>query len=105
MLDMGTISNVLKFPTCTHMYFDSYKLERNSNNKIKAYRISLPQKYSKKYIGLLFDDCDNDGAAGAGGSVRTRRHDDRRASRPQADRPALPPAVWRRRRVSARRGP
>ena len=32
----------------------------NTQNKIKAYRISLPHKYSKKYIGLLFDDCDND---------------------------------------------
>jgi hypothetical protein len=32
----------------------------NNSDKIKAFRISLPQKYSKKYIGLLFDDCDND---------------------------------------------
>ena len=32
----------------------------NTSNKIKTFRISLPQKYSKKYIGLLFDDCDND---------------------------------------------
>jgi len=32
----------------------------NISNKIKAFRISLPQKYSKNYIGLLFDDCDND---------------------------------------------
>jgi hypothetical protein len=31
----------------------------NSNNKVKTFRISLPKKYSKKYIGLLFDDCDN----------------------------------------------
>ena len=32
----------------------------NTSNKIKTFRISLPKKYSKKYIGLLFDDCDND---------------------------------------------
>ena len=31
----------------------------NNSKKIKAYRISLPHKYSKKYIGLLFDDCEN----------------------------------------------
>jgi hypothetical protein len=36
------------------------KNSSNSFNKIKTYRISLPKKYSKKYIGLLFDDCDND---------------------------------------------
>ncbi len=35
-------------------------IDKNTTNKIKAFRISLPQKYSKKYIGLLFDDCDND---------------------------------------------
>ena len=35
------------------------KNSSNSFNKIKTYRISLPKKYSKKYIGLLFDDCDN----------------------------------------------
>jgi len=32
----------------------------NNSNKIKTFCISLPTKYSKKYIGLLFDDCDND---------------------------------------------
>jgi hypothetical protein len=35
------------------------KNSSNTSNRIKAYRISLPQKYSKKYIGLLFDDCEN----------------------------------------------
>ena len=36
------------------------KNSSNSFNKIKTYRISLPKKYSKKYIGLLFDDSFND---------------------------------------------
>ena len=36
------------------------KQSNNSLHKTKTYRISMPKKYSKKYIGLLFDDCDND---------------------------------------------
>jgi hypothetical protein len=38
-------------------------IDKQSNNslyKTKTYRISMPKKYSKKYIGLLFDDSFDD---------------------------------------------
>ena len=38
-------------------------IDKQTNNnlyKTKTYRISMPKKYSKKYIGLLFDDSFDD---------------------------------------------
>lgn len=36
------------------------KQSSNNSYRTKTYRISLPKKYSKKYIGLLFDDSFDD---------------------------------------------